>query len=431
MVDDAAGETEWSKPEDRKSDLWSSNFGASSPGDLSDFAAAALNFRSQLSDMVLEKGVDDKMEEEEDLMEKLLREQSELTAGDDSLGLEEDLPAWATSLSVTQESVHPVANVSSSNSASIGGITIDGSHMVSFLPSASLSQPIFSDLAPARSTSSALNNFSIIDGPISLIPDVRQNTIPEWFYLDPQGKIQGPFSQDNMRLWHEGGYFPRDLPIKLRTWSNFHPFIDVFEDLRLAFFSVPSEPRIRSTILALSSALNTPAQSIPLAPVQSQSDVQFMNSRVEESRGKLVKPNNPLDVSQEVELESWKPSRPAQPQPKEVPVEKAPQDTQSARAASSSQSFPVVHSVAKSDFAKQLLGIGAKPSPAPSSNDETPTNPTPAVAASNDSSAASSSAVHKDAPDSAQVQTRTSKVSFIIVKYRHNLVMMCALLRVG
>lgn len=67
----------------------------------------------------------------------------------------------------------------------------------------------------------------------------------EWFYTDPQGQVQGPFSQENMQLWHEAGYFSRELPIKLRTWLAFHPFCLVFpsETALRAFSGLPHEPR--------------------------------------------------------------------------------------------------------------------------------------------------------------------------------------------
>lgn len=64
----------------------------------------------------------------------------------------------------------------------------------------------------------------------------------EWYYTDPQKQIQGPFSQENMRLWNEAGYFGNDLPIKLHGWSKFHLFQEVFPEPKLAFYGVPKEP---------------------------------------------------------------------------------------------------------------------------------------------------------------------------------------------
>lgn len=64
----------------------------------------------------------------------------------------------------------------------------------------------------------------------------------EWQYTDPQGQVQGPFEQENMRQWHEAGYFNGDLPIKMRHWQRFHPFQEVFPDFKIAFLNVPQEP---------------------------------------------------------------------------------------------------------------------------------------------------------------------------------------------
>ncbi len=78
---------------------------------------------------------------------------------------------------------------------------------------------------------------------LQVAPPPPPQTEPEWFYTDPQQQVQGPFSQENMKLWHEAGYFSKDLPIKLKQWSGFHAFYLVFPDLSRAFTSVPSEVR--------------------------------------------------------------------------------------------------------------------------------------------------------------------------------------------
>lgn len=64
----------------------------------------------------------------------------------------------------------------------------------------------------------------------------------DWFYTDPQHQIQGPFSQSNMKMWNDAGYFDKDLPIKLKSWKNFHKFHEIFPDGRFAFDSFPLEP---------------------------------------------------------------------------------------------------------------------------------------------------------------------------------------------
>lgn len=43
------------------------------------------------------------------------------------------------------------------------------------------------------------------------IPSVQQI---QWYYLDPQGNEQGPFSSSDMLEWFEAGYFPADLRLR-------------------------------------------------------------------------------------------------------------------------------------------------------------------------------------------------------------------------
>ena len=43
------------------------------------------------------------------------------------------------------------------------------------------------------------------------IPSVQQI---QWFYLDPQGNEQGPFTSSDMMDWYEAGYFPPELRLR-------------------------------------------------------------------------------------------------------------------------------------------------------------------------------------------------------------------------
>lgn len=38
--------------------------------------------------------------------------------------------------------------------------------------------------------------------------------MPDWFYLDPQGEIQGPFTEKLLKSWFEQGFLTVSLPIK-------------------------------------------------------------------------------------------------------------------------------------------------------------------------------------------------------------------------
>lgn len=59
----------------------------------------------------------------------------------------------------------------------------------------------------------------------------------EWFYMDAQGQLQGPFSDQRMRTWNERGLLPQDLPIQANgsDADNFIPLDQLFTDPTLAF----------------------------------------------------------------------------------------------------------------------------------------------------------------------------------------------------
>lgn len=43
--------------------------------------------------------------------------------------------------------------------------------------------------------------------------DVYDFSRPQWFYLDPQGKIQGPVSKLELKCWNDAGYFKPDFKV--------------------------------------------------------------------------------------------------------------------------------------------------------------------------------------------------------------------------
>ncbi|KAJ1818848.1 kinesin-like protein [Coemansia sp. RSA 2675] len=45
----------------------------------------------------------------------------------------------------------------------------------------------------------------------------------KWWYRDPQGSVQGPFSASHMQEWLSGGYFPSDLQVCYEGGSSFEP----------------------------------------------------------------------------------------------------------------------------------------------------------------------------------------------------------------
>lgn len=49
-----------------------------------------------------------------------------------------------------------------------------------------------------------------------------------WQYVDPSGKIQGPFPLEKMRTWHQHNFFYADLPMRSDPVDAFLPFSKLF-----------------------------------------------------------------------------------------------------------------------------------------------------------------------------------------------------------
>lgn len=52
-----------------------------------------------------------------------------------------------------------------------------------------------------------------------------------WEYIDPSGKVQGPFGLEKMRLWYQHNYFLTDLPMRCDVGDAFVPFLHLFPDI--------------------------------------------------------------------------------------------------------------------------------------------------------------------------------------------------------
>jgi hypothetical protein len=286
-------------------DLWddgilgSSNLGAlDKEFDLSDISKASLQFRNDMENMKLGSQVD-LAPKEVDTMESLLDEQNINISKTEEKARKREAPSATpmvssfteikeekkgssllssiTTGSVSSSSVSlqsSVFELSSSshlaplekNLGSIGSLISDAPISSNFLkPSNAFGESLL--LNSLHSNSSSLlapsfpvNSFFQSEPVLFSHPPPAPPVEPEWFYTDPQQQVQGPFSQENMRLWNEAGYFGRDLPIKLRHWSSFHHFNIVFPDARLAFYSLPQEP-VRNTFANLTSPFGLSSSS--------------------------------------------------------------------------------------------------------------------------------------------------------------------------
>jgi hypothetical protein len=65
----------------------------------------------------------------------------------------------------------------------------------------------------------------------------------KWFYKDPQGEIQGPFTTQEMAEWFQAGYFSMSLLVKRGCDEGFQPLGEVIKMWgRVPFAPGPSPP---------------------------------------------------------------------------------------------------------------------------------------------------------------------------------------------
>uniref|UniRef100_A0A673MX51 PERQ amino acid-rich with GYF domain-containing protein 1-like n=1 Tax=Sinocyclocheilus rhinocerous TaxID=307959 RepID=A0A673MX51_9TELE len=102
--------------------------------------------------------------------------------------------------------------------------------MVAALQDTSLEEECFTQtLQDTRNTASAL--------PLS------HDSAMKWFYKDPQGEIQGPFSTVEMCEWFQAGYFAMNLLVKRGCDEGFQPLGEVIKMWgRVPFAPGPSPP---------------------------------------------------------------------------------------------------------------------------------------------------------------------------------------------
>ncbi|XP_039180760.1 GRB10-interacting GYF protein 1 isoform X2 [Crotalus tigris] len=102
--------------------------------------------------------------------------------------------------------------------------------MVASLQDSSLEEEHFGqDIADHRNTAAAL--------PLS------HEAAMKWFYKDPQGEIQGPFTTQEMAEWFQAGYFTMSLLVKRGCDEGFQPLGEVIKMWgRVPFAPGPSPP---------------------------------------------------------------------------------------------------------------------------------------------------------------------------------------------
>lgn len=68
-------------------------------------------------------------------------------------------------------------------------------------------------------------------------PQVAQCPSAGWQYIDPSGRVQGPFMLEKMRQWHSHGFFYPDLPMRCDPLDRFVRFAELFPAGMLPFHS--------------------------------------------------------------------------------------------------------------------------------------------------------------------------------------------------
>ncbi|XP_053317073.1 GRB10-interacting GYF protein 2 isoform X3 [Spea bombifrons] len=76
-------------------------------------------------------------------------------------------------------------------------------------------------------------------------PDNQQ----KWYYKDPQGEIQGPFSNREMAEWFQAGYFPMTLLLRRACDEAFQPLGEIIKLWGRIPFVPPQTPRLGEMVL--------------------------------------------------------------------------------------------------------------------------------------------------------------------------------------
>ena len=68
----------------------------------------------------------------------------------------------------------------------------------------------------------------------------------QWYYTDPQGDIQGPFSSSDMAAWCKAGYFKSDLLLRRNCDDKFAQLGDLTRVFgRVPFLPGPPVPPLK------------------------------------------------------------------------------------------------------------------------------------------------------------------------------------------
>ncbi|CAL1545912.1 unnamed protein product [Lymnaea stagnalis] len=87
----------------------------------------------------------------------------------------------------------------------------------------------------------------------------------KWFYKDPQGEVQGPFTNDEMAQWFSAGYFTMSLIVKRGCDDTYKPLGELIKRYGRVPFAAgpPLPPLITNNVAAENTLPTTQALSMP------------------------------------------------------------------------------------------------------------------------------------------------------------------------
>lgn len=74
------------------------------------------------------------------------------------------------------------------------------------------------------------------------VPQRAETKPPTWHYLDTKGQLQGPFSSQQMALWHDHDMLPKTLRLRRSTDTDFFTIPEFFPAPLTPFKSLPAVP---------------------------------------------------------------------------------------------------------------------------------------------------------------------------------------------
>jgi len=130
---------------------------------------------------------------------------------------------------------------------------------------------------------------SLVDSPDPSDPTRSPELADSWFYRDPQGTLQGPFTAQEMAEWFSAGYFTMNLNVKQGRDRE-------FQVSATPFFSVSSRTPhlLEAPFWALPTTLppEVPFRAIQIPIARSMSLTNLMGVFHLQPLGELIKRNN-------------------------------------------------------------------------------------------------------------------------------------------